>query len=332
MSEPATLRPRVEKEAADWFARLSRLSVSTDDLRRFRAWRQDPEHAAAYSRIETVWDKTGGLAADAEIVAATEAVLQRRRRREPRAGGLLLHGRALGGIAAAGLVVVAGAVLLVFNAPPTYATKVGERSVVTLDDGSRVQLNTDTRLAVRFSRGERRVELSRGEAFFEVAHDSARPFIVAADGARVRAVGTKFDVRRLNDGVQVTLVEGRVRVGPSAHPDAATLAPNQQLTVAAGAVTPPSPADAAAVSSWTAGRITFHATPLAVAVAEVNRYATRQVTLEASPALAQQPVTGVFDAGDTQAFASTVAAVLDLQSVGGPDGAITLRPRSGPAR
>jgi transmembrane sensor len=329
MGDPAVQRSRAQEEAASWFARRSRLSVTTDELRDFRDWQKQNGNAAAYAQIEAAWATTGTLSGDPHIQAALIQTLARRPPRTRRAAAV--GGLPRGALFATGvLVLVASGALFVFlRPPPSYNTALGEQSQVTLDDGSRVHLNTDSKLVIRFHRGERDVELARGEAFFEVAHDAKRPFIVQADGARVRAIGTKFSVRRDASGVQVTLLEGQVRVARADASASAVLNANQQLTVSATGLSKPKSTDAAGETAWTSGRLTFHATPLAEAVAEVNRYTTHKVTLDLAASAAQQPITGVFDTGDTDAFVNSVAVALDLQASKAPDGSTRLGPHSG---
>lgn len=314
---------KAETEAAAWLARLSQPAVTTDALREFRAWKAEPANAKAYAHVEETWARAAGLAYDPDIRQLTEATLAAH---PPRGQGRhRWPGPALG-LAAVAVIAGLGGWMVLQNTG-RYATSVGEQRLVVLEDGSRMRLNTDSAVRVRFSRGERRIELARGEAFFEVAHNPARPFIVAADGAQVRALGTKFDVRRDPQAVQVTLIEGRVRVDHDHHP-AATLTPDQALTVTPDGVSAPRAADARATTSWTSGRLTFQGLPLAAAVAEVNRYTSHKVVLDGPPALAQRPVSGIFDIGDPDAFAAAAASLLDLSARPQADGSIRLAPRS----
>lgn len=317
---------RVRDEAAAWFARLGRRSVTTQSLREFRDWRRAPANADAYARVEAAWSTAGRLSEDPDVRAATRAALGRRTVRGRLAA--LKPSRALAiGLAGAAIAVAAALYLGPLLLQPAYATGVGEQRLVVLQDGSRVRLNTDSRIRVRFSGAERRVALARGEAFFEVAHDARRPFTVDAGDADVRALGTKFDVRRDDGAVHVTLLEGSVRVRREEEARAWTLAPNQQLTLAPGRAAAPRPADAARATSWTTGRLVFRETPLAAAVAEVNRYARTKVEL-AEPALAAAPVNGVFDTGDTEAFVAAVGMLFDLTATRQPDGTIRLEDRA----
>ena len=326
MSDTATQRSRAQAEAADWFARQCRLSITTDELYAFRDWRRDPANAAAFAAVEATWIEAGGLIHDPDIRAATEEALRTHPSRRTSAEAAT-RSRWLLGLATAGAIVVIGGVL-VFQPAPTYETQVGQQRLITLQDGSRVRLNTNSKLVVRYRRDERRVVLARGEAFFEAAHNADRPFVVEADGTRVRAIGTKFDVRRDADLVRVTLLEGRVQVAKLDQPPSATLTPNQQLTVTPKGMSPIRSTDAAEASGWTSGRLIFHQTPLEDAVAEVNRYSSDKLVLEVPVALARTPVSGAFNTGDTQGFVSAVEGGYDLQSSSDADGSVHLRPRA----
>lgn len=297
------------RQAAAWFARLSQRRVSTDDVKAFSAWRRDPENARAYERVETVWESSRDLAGDPDIAALTSEATGRARPALARApaSGLL---KPFTGLAAA-LIVVAAAGMWVINRPLAYATEIGELRTIQLADGSRVTLDTDSRVQVRLGADLRSVTLVRGQALFDVERDPTRPFIVEAGDARVTAIGTRFEVRRVGDGARVVLVEGRVKVGDQhgARGDW-TLKPGEQVvtTVARPVVTP---VDAARATSWTTGRLLFDGVPIRSAVAEVNRYSVRKMELRA-PNIADIPVSGAFDAGDIDGF---VAALEDLYPV-----------------
>lgn len=309
------------REAAAWFARLSQRRVSTDDVKAFSAWRRDPDNARAYERVESVWESSRELAGDADIATLTTEALGRTRpaRGRASASGLL---KPFAGLAAA-LIVVAAAGMWMVNRPLAYATEVGELRTIQLEDGSRLTLDTDTRVQVRLGAGLRSVTLVRGQALFDVKGDPNRPFVVAAGDTRVTAIGTRFEVRRVGDGARVVLVEGRVKVGDQRAPRGDwTLKPGEQVvtTVDRPEVTP---VDAARATSWTTGRLVFDGVPIRTAVAEVNRYSARKVELRA-PNIADIAVSGAFDAGDVDGF---VAALEDLYPVAAerrPDGTVIL--------
>jgi transmembrane sensor len=326
MSNQAADVARAQSEAAAWFARLSK-PVTTDTLRDWRDWKRDGTNAAAYAKVQAAWRATGPLARRPAIQAEMAEILRRRPAKPALQTNLARFGLP-GAITA--MIIAAGVAVAWLNFQPqtTFTTRVGEQRLVVLDDGSRVRLNTDSELRVRFRKAERRVILARGEAFFEAAHDPARPFIVEADGASVHAIGTKFDVRRDGDAVRVTLLEGKVQVAQKDTAGSATLIPNQQLTVADGRVSAPHPTDASEAAAWTSGRLTFRSVALEDAIAEVNRYAAHKVVLDGPPALGRQPITGIFDTGDTKSFADAVGVLLDLSAKADSDGVLRLTPRA----
>lgn len=324
MTDQAELS-RAEAEAAEWFERLRRPAVTTRALRDFHAWKRSEVNAAAFRRVEAGWRATGALVGDPEVQAAAREVLARRPLRRRRDWRQILAPVAAGG--ALGLVLLGAWVDRALI--PAYRTGVGEQRLVVLEDGSRVRLNTDSAVRVAYWGDARRVFLRRGQAFFEVAHDPARPFRVDAGEAEVRALGTRFDVRREAGGVAVTLLDGRVRVEDD-RGEAADLEPRQQLRVTdagLGRVRPAAPEAA----SWTTGRLVFHDAPLAAAIDEANRYSARKVELVGAPRLAAEPVSGVFDAGDVEAFAAAVAEAYGLRRTAGPAGTIRLAPAAGAA-
>jgi transmembrane sensor len=321
MTEPGAQQARARDEAASWFARLSRVSVSTATLHEFRAWRARPENAEAYEKLEATWRAAGELAGDPDLSAAAA--------KAQRDVGPALRARrramvAMGALSALG---AAAAVWLLVAAPESYETAIGEQRLVVLDDGSRVRLNTDSHLKVRYNGAMRRLTLARGQAFFEVAKDPSRPFVVKADEVTVTALGTRFDVRRSGKAVQVTLVEGQVAVDLTAQAQTARLRPNQQLIAGPDGLSQPRPADPEEATGWTTGRLTFRNVPLREAVAEVNRYAQKKLVLDAPAEIADAPVSGVFDVGDRDAFATAVTALFPLAARSEVDGRLRLAPR-----
>lgn len=300
---------RAEAEASDWFTRLKRTQISTDELYGFQAWRRDPANAAAFSRVERAWKLSQRLGSDPDIQAATSKAL----RDHPETPAAQVRWTTVAPIAGAIVVLIVGGAAVGWRFQmPSFSTSVGEQRLVQLADGSRVRLNTDSAIRVALDGTRRRVVLMRGEAFFEVAHDPARPFVVSAGAARVRALGTKFDVRRDAGAVKVVLVQGRVQV---AHDDgpAVLLAPNQALEVTKRGLTRARAVDVTQAAGWTTGRLTFKDVALRDAVAEVNRYTTRKIALDAPQGVAAEPVTGEFDVGDTQAFVTAVSLAFRLR-------------------
>ncbi len=212
-----------------------------------------------------------------------------------------------------------------------YATQLGERSSITLADGSAVVLDTNSRIKVAFDSKVRRVQLLAGQAWFEVAKNQPRSFVVEAGDRRVTAHGTAFDVRLDDhDRVQVTLIEGRVSVdalspigagpNPVEHED---LLPGDQLVFSGTRPATKRKTDVAKATSWRDGQIIFDDDTLAAAVAEVNRYSAKKIVL-ADPRLASLRMSGVYIAGHSDSFVETVTANFPIKVTPDSDGRLLL--------
>jgi transmembrane sensor len=199
----------------------------------------------------------------------------------------------------------AGSFWFQFFHAPTYTTAVGQQRTVKLSDGSTVELNSRSTLRVRFSKGERDVDLLEGQVLFHVAKDHARPFIVASDGMLVRAVGTQFDVYRKTEGTVVTVLEGRVAVttaslntvaspNGSSTPvvadflelitarDTAFLSAGEQVTLTPAVAPKPVRANVSAATAWTQHQLVLESKPLREVAEEFNRYSARKLIVEDS--------------------------------------------------
>jgi transmembrane sensor len=225
-------REAIRDKAAGWHDQLQRERVSEDTQRAFGRWlAESPEHQAAYEAVERSWRTLRTAPCTPEILALRHETALRLNRATSRSlrplrwaaaalilvvGGLaaLLAARSAQEISGIGGRSVLAWILEPFHGGTngTYATAVGERLSVTLDDGSQVTLDTQSELQVAFTKGERSVRLAHGQAIFEVAKDSRRPFTVQARDRRFVAVGTAFDVRVDAARVSVTMIEGTVRV------------------------------------------------------------------------------------------------------------------------
>lgn len=308
-------------QAAHWYARLQTLPVSARTLEQFFEWRKGAGHREAFDAVDRLYRQTGTLADRPAIVAATEQAMTRSAAPPGR------RYRWLGTMAAAvvGMVAVG---LTAFAMWPSggeqYATKIGEQRTIRLADGSKVMLDTDTVLTVTFAKDARRISLARGQAYFTVAHDAARPFTVDAGGTRVLATGTQFDVHRSGERIDVTLVEGRVRISSGEH-SVAQLQAGQRLIVDGSHVSPVQAIDTAPTTAWTQGRIVLDGMTLEHAIGEVNRYVNTPVHLDA-PGFANARISGSVETGDIGSFTAAVTAVLPLKAQTNNDGSVTLRP------
>ncbi|AQR72812.1 FecR family protein [Sphingomonas sp. LM7] len=309
VSPDPLLRRDVDAEAAAWLARLQDSDRSAATETAFKAWAHaDPANEEAFERATEIWAMIPGamLCADAPVSAPVPLPVRR-------SSGLRVTAFALA--ASLLLIVGAGSGWWLFARPIDYATRIGEQKVATLEDGSRVALNTDTEIDVAFEKDVRRVTLERGEAMFEVAPNPDRPFIVRAGDKLVKAIGTSFIVRREGSGVVVTLIQGKVSVSDvsagAARPT--LLAAGERLTAAGPNATPliDQPALDAA-TAWRRGQAMFSDAPLAAAVVELNRYGGPRITID-DPHLASLRVSGVFATNDTAEFANAVAALHGLR-------------------
>lgn len=317
MSDPQPRATQADTEAAAWHTRLGDRSVTAETLTEFYDWRRDPANDAAYRKVETVWAKARNLEGRPDIQAAVAEALARNKKPDHRA---LWIGAV---VATAGAALAIGGLFWI-QGRNAYETAVGEGRVVQLADGSTVRLDTGSSIRVTFSGDRRRVELEKGRALFTVAHDAARPFFVDADGTRVRAVGTIFDVRRAPTGVTVSMVSGLIDVTgdeiPGGQPK--RLGAGQQVRVSPRGVTTRA-VNIADATSWTQGRLVFRDTPLVDAVAEVNRYLTDKIILDPGPPQDAQ-VSGVFHTGDREAFVSAASELFRLKAASRADGSVHL--------
>jgi transmembrane sensor len=188
-----------------------------------------------------------------------------------------------------------------------------------LSDGSRVTLNSDSGVIVSYRFNERRISIDHGEAYFEVAPDSAKPFRVRAGEEQIQALGTSFVVRREPQQLTVTLVDGKVAVSDSdSATPATTLAEGQRLTVSASGAAKVDEPRIETVIAWLRGEVILDRTPLSDAITEMNRYDQRRLVID-DPAIAATQISGVYHTGDSELFASMVARLykLDVEHRGG---------------
>lgn len=345
------------EQAIDWFTRSRAGELSAVERQQLVEWlTESPLHVREYLGTAKVW---GAL--QAETIwpdQSTEHFLQIVRETARRTdavpmdpdGGRLERGttpRAVASpkkvsqrrfhfAAAVGVLALASAIFGWFHGharPSTYETARGEQRYVVLADGSSVQLNTLTKLVVRFDQRQRRIEMPRGEALFRVARDSARPFEVTTPHARVRALGTEFNVYNRRGGTRVAVIEGKVRIVAAAKTAQAggsgfllDLNPQQAVDIDAhGQLAAVQPAKAAHLSknradsgwvdpeiAWVRRRIVLDGDQVATAVEEFNRYNAQQIRIE-DPALAGLRITGVFNADEPAALVKYLQEIRSLR-------------------
>jgi transmembrane sensor len=305
VSTPANVPPAATRaEAAAWVARLHGSNRSREVTAGVQRWlAASPENARAFAIATEAWNLGGSVA------ATSLPRMQRIRRPVPWRMGM-------GAIAAALALLVTGAIL--YSRTPVVTTEIGEQRIVSLEDGTRVFLNTDTRLIVDYSQAVRNVRLTEGEALFEVARQPARPFVVRAGEQQITAVGTAFVVRNDPAEVSVTIVEGKVEVASVESPsNAHTLTPGQRLTLAATGAARIDTPELEEATAWQRGEVVMDDMRLADAIGEMNRYSLVKLAVQ-NPSAADVRVSGVFRVGDSARFARAVAETYRLQIVDRP--------------
>jgi transmembrane sensor len=341
------VRSLITEQAADWFV-ANRAGLTAMERDSFSAWLKiSPVHVEEYLALTVIARDLRAACEDSQL--STDALVERAkldndtavqalpRQAIPPGGESSFHRprwRAAAVVMAACAVLSFGLLAwwslgLVRGVPSApslaYETRHGEQQVASLADGSVVHLNTDSTITVLYSKTERLVTVASGEADFEVAHDPERPFRVFARSAEVVALGTQFDVRLERDATVVTVVAGRVAVGPSpqlgkraagSRPIQAQpfvpLGANQQVTVTEGSwPVAPVLVDAQRTTAWLYRQIMFEHEPLERVASEFNRYSAKPIEIT-SPALRSLEISGVFATDDTQAF---IAFLRSLEGV-----------------
>jgi transmembrane sensor len=284
-------------EAAAWLARLCADRRDPVDEEAFKSWlAASPENAAAFEAVDQTWDDLGGICEPKEAVQM--------------AGGRKFSRRLL--LATVGLAAAGGASAYLFRpaSASTFETGVGEQKRVTLEDGSQLFLDAQTKVAISFTETTRSAVMPYGRANFQVTSDAKRPFIVEAAQRRIVANHCDFDVRCDGGQVQVVLIHGEADVRPKAAGSPATRLRSGERMIAAADMEKFDRPKLAPLVAWQDGYEIFESMRLEEAVAEMNRYSDTKITVD--PRVADRKVSGVYRTGDNVAFARVVAQLLSV--------------------
>ncbi len=299
----------VYETAAAWWVKCDAGPLSRADRAAFEAWlAADPAHEAEFEKIAPL------LAEMAALRPAREAAPP------PRRGRWLAPASALFAASVA-MFAMFGELSLAWRAD--FRTTTGEIRLVILEDGSRVQLSARSAIAVNFHGAERKLTLLEGEAWFQVAPNAARPFVVAAAGGTVTALGTAFDVSLENARAEVAVTEHRVAVVSGSQ----TVIVEEGQGSSFGSSTPlqqPRPVDLEQVGGWRRGRLVFVDKPLGEVVATLSRYRQGLVFIP-DPVVKQMRVTGVFDAANPLGALAVIESSLGLHATHFTDYFVVLR-------
>ncbi|HEV7613669.1 MAG TPA: FecR domain-containing protein [Steroidobacteraceae bacterium] len=356
---PLKLNEQVYQEASEWFVEFRSGDLDDAGRRRFDLWaRKSPEHLAAYLEIAAIWsegsaldsdlkwdpqalvaqcavdatnvvpftDRSGTAIAVAQSNTASDLAPEKFDVQQSRPAKSSPHWfKIAASIAAVGLIVGTAIWYQTFRMP-IYATTFGEQRSITLTDGSLIDINSHSKIRVRYSAREREVDLLEGQALFHVAKNPSRPFLVSSATTQVRAVGTEFDVYQKQGGTVVSVVEGRVAVRlrseaagrvaadfprvTAAHQDESgarkpenggnapmILAAGEQVLVTSTAMKKAAHPNIASATSWTQRQLEFESASLSEVAEEFNRYNDRQLVIE-DPTLYDFHITGVFSSSD----------------------------------
>lgn len=328
------------EQATYWFMRVRSDAARVGDLSEFKCWiDSDPRNELAYRQVAVAWAGIGTHATAPEIMAARRNALDDAHRAASRRGSVLVWLSRHVALAASISAMLLGAVLYFYLQQGVYTTGIGEQRALRLDDGSLVTLDAKSRVRVAYTDSERLLMLERGRARFDVARDPVRPFRVQAGEQTIVAHGTQFDVERVSGSVLVTLLEGRVAItgiGTGPDPVAMRTGATDARALPSPGVTPPVPSvieltagqglqvranghatvvpkiDMQRATGWQDGRLFFDNEPLASAVERVNRYSKLQI--EVSPSVADVSVSGVFTAGDANAFVEAISTYFPVRA------------------
>lgn len=309
----------LRREAANWLARLQS-GRDPDIERKFNRWRDaDPRHAAAFDRARRSYEQAGLLRHSPIVSSVEQEAPIRKPGWQPRPA--LAAAAAVAILVPITVLAIRGGVLPVGGTDAVMLmTSMGEIRQVDLADGSRVTLDTSTKVDVEIGRSRRSAHLRYGRARFQVAQ-ADQPFVVETASATVTTRQGVIDVEQVGQQGRVQVLAGAADVRGSDQPSQVALGTGESLTVNAGGAE--QKGVAAPAPDWTRGMLQFDGTPLADAVAIANRYSTRQIVLVGD--LAALKVTGAFRAGDTTGLARALAAAFSLALERRPDGNLVLR-------
>ena len=334
----------ITRQAADWVVRLRSPDRPANCEQLFADWlRVSPVHVREYLRVVEAWEglahpAAGGRRSREDLIreAGAENVVQLPTAATPpvRVDREGFRWRRVG--FAAALMAVFGLAYVGWQqtAVIDVTTGLGEQHSKVLPDHSILELNTQSEIRVAFTAVERRVELIRGEAFFDVAKDPSRPFIVVTDLATAKAIGTRFSVYRSHAGTIVTVAEGRVLVrdkqaaadteaGRSDRADAVEVTPGIQAEAQPGRPMQMRQANVERTFAWRERRLVFDGEPLATVVEEFNRYNSPALVV-GDARLRAQRISGVFGANDPDSLLDFLVKVDHIAITHDANGAILI--------
>lgn len=336
-TEATAGRAAAREVAAEWFVRLRDEALTDGEVEAFRRWHAaSRDNAEAFQEVERLWMTLDHVAARPDLPLAGDRPLPlggdrplplggdrplSRRGSAPRRRGRTSDGvrrrksprRVLAGASLAAAVGVALLVSPLWEPSADYITAVGQQRSVELTDGSKLQLNSGSRVSVDYSETDRRITLHSGEVYAEVARDPDRPFVVDAGLGRATALGTSFAVERRQDSFEVIVTSNRVKVSGLQAPPI-VVAAGQGLSVTEQAARPLASADVATSLAWRSGRLLFETAPLGEVFRELDRYRTGRI-LVLDNSVVEIPVTAAFSTERIDRALETIEQTLPVRLI-----------------
>lgn len=301
-----TERRRIAKQAADWALRLADGDLSAKDRQTLSDWSKMPEHAAALHRA-------AGILGDSSLILRADASFTKDNFDPQESSGAAA--KIAGTLAILAALCLGYGIGLPLRLQAEFVTAANQVEIITLADGSRVRLNGDSALAEDFDASIRRVRLLKGQAYFDVAKDASRPFVVEADGGEVRALGTAFDVNLVGSHSEVTVIESSVLVSAGVGNGRALLQPGDRIIYdrdgKLGAIRK---VPAGLEAPWLSGHLVFEERPLSSVVEEIFRQLPGSFMI-ANPATGRRLVSGSFDLKDPEAAFRSFSEAMKLRVV-----------------
>lgn len=329
-------------QAGEWLLELQSSDVSVERINEWQQWLQRSEqHARAFDQMQQTWSIADQLGDCDRGALPWPSDSQPQFQQASRARRLRASWFAVA--ASVALAIGVGNWLATGQAGLVYETAVGEQRTVRLTDGSVVSIGPGSRLRVALKSDARRIDLDRGEAYFQVAKDPLRRFTVRAGSASVTAIGTAFNVRRNQERVIVGVSEGTVAIAPGEQSLLSRIGLSQvppptiastRLTMGEQLVVEPDPVVEAkvarieppAVASWREGRLHYSGEPLGSIIADMNRYVAEPITI-ADPSIAGLRVTGSVSETNIERWLTSLEASLPVEVVKDDAGRLEVRAR-----
>lgn len=308
--QPAAKNSKILEEASDWFARFRASNVEDEDRQAFERWcQQSPTHRQAFQRISSAWDHPVLMTAAKEISRSGDS--RTRSEHHTRFGWWPSLSVAVSLV----IVLAAWQWDVVTRSRADYYTAVGEQQTVHLPDRSTMTLNTQTAVAIDFKGPVRKITLLKGQAFFKVASDPQRAFIVEHEGVAARAVGTEFVVHAESKGMKVAVVEGLVRVVDSVDArQPLDLSAGNAVHVEPGIIQKPQAIDPLITTAWLSKNLIVTSATLEDVVEEIRRYYSGTIVIW-TPELKRRHVTGAYHLDDPAQLLNTLSKTLSFRLV-----------------